>query len=274
MSDTPNNNPGDEQISDETLMQYADGMLPPDEHAAVEAALAHGPALWERYESFRITRGPLAAAYNEVLTAPLTEKVLAFTRDSTPIPFRRGSSRPPGRGLFAMLSETVRTAVFSPAGAVATLLIGTTAGWLLHEPASDDLVRLGEYGLLSSSSLQRALETTPMNVSAAITQDLALKPTLTFRKTDENFCRQYELASGRGVRSAGIACREAGTWQILEQVLVTAPGPDPSRKKVEVATPPADVLDDLRDRIKEGDALDPAQEGALIKQHWETQTKP
>ena len=270
MSDTPNKNAGEEQISDEVLMEFADGTLPPAERTAVSEALARSPALMERFEAFLFTRGPLARTFDEVLAAPIPEKLLAVLRGSAPVPARRAPARPDG-GVFARLAEACRMAVFSPAGAVATLLVGVTAGWALHQTTGNDLVSLNERGLTATASLQQALDSTPMKVSAVVTKDLSLEPTLTFRNSDKAWCRQYNLVS-RGLQSSGIACREGDKWHVLTQMGAT-PAPVSSGNPGIASAPPApSLLDEIRGQIKEGDMLDPRQENRLIKEHW--QSKP
>jgi hypothetical protein len=271
MSDTPNKNAGEEQIPDEVLMEFADGTLPLAERPTVSEALARSPALMERFEAFLFTRGPLARTFDEVLTAPLPEKLLAALREDAPAPVRHTPVRP-SDGAFARLAEAFRMAVFSPAGAAAMLLIGAGAGWVLHQTASVDLVSLNERGLTATASLQQALDSTPMNVAAVVSKDLTLEPTLTFRNSDKAWCRQYNLVS-QSLQSSGIACREGDKWRVLTQM-----GAAPARfrsGKTEIATPPPappSLLDDIRGQIKDGDVLDRGQEDLLIKEHW--QTKP
>lgn len=268
MSDTPSQTTGEEPISDETLMEFADGTLPPVERAAVSAALAHSPALMHRLEAFLFTRDPLARAFDQVVAAPVPEKLLAALRQGAPA--RRVSARADD-GIVARLAETFRMAIFSPAGMTAALLIGATAGWLLHDAPSDGLVSLNERGLTASASLQRALDATPMNVSADVGKDLALEPTLTFRNSDKAWCRQYYLVS-RGLQSAGIACREGDRWHVLTQ-MGAAPAPVRSGNHGVAGPPPApSLLDDIRAQIKEGDPLDGGQERLVIRERW--QTKP
>ena len=53
----------------------ADGMLSPDQRAALGVALARNPELQERYESFRFTRSPLASSFDAVLSAPVPNRL-------------------------------------------------------------------------------------------------------------------------------------------------------------------------------------------------------
>ncbi|TFW29008.1 anti-sigma factor, partial [Massilia arenosa] len=57
-------------ISDEQLMAYADGELPEEERAAVEAAIANDPALAEQVHAHRALRAQLAEAFSGTLVEP------------------------------------------------------------------------------------------------------------------------------------------------------------------------------------------------------------
>ena len=84
MSDTPDEKTPDEPIDDDLIMPYADGVLPPEQRPAVRDALASDPALMQKFESFLFTRGPIARAFDEVLAAPIPERLLAAVREPAP----------------------------------------------------------------------------------------------------------------------------------------------------------------------------------------------
>jgi len=265
MSVIPENTAMDAPISDEILMAYADGALPPAEREAVSKALAQSPELMQRLESFLFTRGPMPRVFDAALAAPIPEKLLAILRAPSP----PASARPaPARGssILAQLAATFRMAVFSPAGAMATLVVGVAAGWLLQSGTRSDLVRLDIHGLTATASLQRALETAPPGGSVAVAGGLSLKPTLTFRSTAKSWCRQFDLVDPQGAQATGIACREGGVWHVIAQ---TGAAPAASSDgKIVPADRPESILDSLRAELKEGDALGRADEDALVRRHW------
>jgi anti-sigma factor RsiW len=65
-------------ISDETLMRFVDGDLPPDERAVIAGEVARNPDLAQRLEAFRFTKEELAGAFAPALEAPpeLIEKIM------------------------------------------------------------------------------------------------------------------------------------------------------------------------------------------------------
>jgi anti-sigma factor RsiW len=68
------------QISDETLMAFADGDLQPDERRTVREALTQDASLIEKLESFILTRTRIARLFDAVLAEPLPEKMLKLIR--------------------------------------------------------------------------------------------------------------------------------------------------------------------------------------------------
>ena len=67
-------------ISDETLMAFADGELPPDERRAVREALSKDPLLIERLECFLLTNARLARPFRDVLNSAVPERLLRLFR--------------------------------------------------------------------------------------------------------------------------------------------------------------------------------------------------
>ena len=70
--------PSRKSISDETLMRFVDGDLPPDERSVIAGEVARNPDLAQRLEAFRFTKEELAGAFAPALEAPpeLIEKIL------------------------------------------------------------------------------------------------------------------------------------------------------------------------------------------------------
>ena len=76
MSDTPEISPANAMLVMLCADLEADGMLSPDQRAALKVALARNPELQELYQSFRFTRHPLASSLDGALSAPVPERPL------------------------------------------------------------------------------------------------------------------------------------------------------------------------------------------------------
>src|SRR5262249_29047938 len=83
MSGTPGKNiPADEILVMLCADLEADGMLSSYQRAGLGAVLARNPRLNELYESFRVTRDPLARPFELALATPLSESLLHTVRES------------------------------------------------------------------------------------------------------------------------------------------------------------------------------------------------
>src|SRR5215470_8608416 len=67
-------------LSDESLMAYADGQLQPAEMVRIERLLAADPALRARLKVFHTTGRNLASLFDGHLNAPLPPRFTLFTR--------------------------------------------------------------------------------------------------------------------------------------------------------------------------------------------------
>jgi surface antigen len=233
----------------------------------------------EVYEACRFTRGPLASVFDDVVAAPIPDRLLRIVRDTdSPQPRAAAPVRDRG-GLLAGLLDILRMPAFSPAVAIPALLAAAAGGWLVHYaagPASPD-----GRGVVDTAVLQRALEVTPAGGSAGIDRGLTLMPKFTFVTRQNIWCRQYSLTDGGGLEAGGIACRNSdGVWQVLMQTRA-APAPRaPSAKDtrwVGVGEPPGDkappdnasVLDGVRAQVKSDDpVLNGNEVEQLIGKGW------
>jgi anti-sigma factor RsiW len=104
-------------LSDDDLNAYADGQLPSDRAARVDADLERNPALAARAAGIRQHNAQLRAAFDPWLSEPLPrELILAAT-----------PSKPQGPGLGRRLWPVLATA--------ASLCIGVSIGWMMRGEA-------------------------------------------------------------------------------------------------------------------------------------------
>ena len=208
-------------ISDETLMRFVDGDLPPDERSDIAGEAARDPDLAQRLEAFRFTKEELAGAFAPALEAPpeLIGKILRRTAPASRI--SRWNSLALSQWP-ALKRPNLRRHVMAIAAAVALLLAGA-AGWMLR-----DSVRPDYAGLVAPPSLQRALEETPSDVSAKLPGDLSIRPTSTFASTSEALVQGIQCNLCQSLEATALACRgDDGIWRVETQ---EDPPARPSRK--------------------------------------------
>lgn len=213
-----------ERIPDETLMELADGVLPPAEASRLEAQIAADPELRARYRPFVASRTVLEHAFQ--VTSPIPERILKTLREA-PIGPARKPVRGEQPGFFARFASSIGEAFF-PTGfqlahvmALAAVFAG---GGLLGArlasqdggtaPGAFDLA--SAEGMLAGGVLKTALETMPSVAANTVTDANTVAPVLTFKSPDGQYCREYTMMSAAGKTFAGFACREPGSvWRVI-----------------------------------------------------------
>lgn len=267
------------EVTETEIMQYADGVLPPQRRLAVRIALAQHPDLMQLLESFLFTRLRLADAYERILLETDPERfVKAPQAAQVPqvphVPVPQAAAGKPRRRLFGFsrpqLPFTQLRASMLAAAAV-LLAIVSTAWVSLREFVPPD-----RQGLAAYPSLQKALDTTVTGQTARLGGDLALEPQLTFSSRHGLWCREYVLAyGGHTLRQGQLACRgKDGVWRVRvsSEVILTKEQPSPNAG-IEAGDPARSPLAEMRDSLKAANAevLDPADEIPLIASGWQRQ---
>lgn len=268
-------------LSDETLMAFADGELEPGARARVEALLAARPGLRDRLAVFEATGRSLAGHFRSSMEEPVPARLLAVvagrasgrndTSSPTPaqvVPLRNGAR------LGRMIETAPARGRVALAAAVA-LAIGVTAGWGMHRALvsrpTGGMLAVDGGRIVASGVLQSALEGAASGTRGAASGETAtghqIRMRLTFKGRGQGFCRHYEIAAGDGSGFAGIGCRdEAGRWHIR----LHAPAAiRPAGADRTITASGADAaVGAMVEQMVEGDAFGPAEEAELIRRHW------
>ena len=117
-----------------------------------------------------------------------------------------------------------------------------------------------------ASTFAEALETVPSGKQVALADGASLRPVLSFAAGDGRYCREFAYSAGSGA-TGGIACRDAGGWQ------VEAWGGDAAQMPEAGAIVLADgaqaaSLEDAYRRLEASDPLQTDREATLIERGW------
>ena len=268
-------------LSDETLMAYADGVLDPALREAVESALRDHPEYRAKVEKFRRTRAPIRHAF---VQGPLPEQPDGLIDELQRFPLRPIEATSPPSPSAGWRSDGRKRgygqvpAVPLPMAIAASvaLLIGVGLGWTLQpkgnlSPGAQSVIAFGERGLTAQGALRQLLETVQSGTTIATVSNghtWQLKASFTFRSLGGASCRRYEMAEATNAPFAGYACRgDDGQW--LVQAHLRSEG---STNNSKVFVPSAGLsdaaLDAAIDAARDGDVLDFAQENKLIENAW------
>lgn len=240
---------------DDTLMAYADGELDPAQRAAIAQAIQDDPAVAAAVARHQALRQDVFAAFASTLDEPVPERLrppAARVHDLGAVRAARAAGQ----------EQRVRQRrpAWPQWGALAaSLVVGVLAGSLGSGwfGSGTELVR-GRAGELSAGGrLAQALD-------RQLAKDAGsgdVRVGLSFVSRDGSYCRSFQLGG-----SAGLACREGGSWRV--PVLADSPAQAGAYRQAAAPLPPA-VLDAVDARIA-GATLDAAAERAARERGWKT----
>lgn len=269
-------------LSDETLMAFADGVLDPALRDQVEAAVRDNPEYREKIEKFRTTLAPIRRAFRDGPLPPQSDDLIDKLRQ-VPLQQNRVISRvsPSEGSRFSSMGDGIyrRAAAARTPMAVAAsiaLMVGIGLGWALRAndpspPRALNGIAFGERGLSAEGALEQLLETVRSGTPLVVASNKGpwdLKAFFTFKSQRGEFCRRYEMTNAASGSFAGYACRgDDGHWFV--QAHVKSDGPTVNGKSFVPSAGSRDAaLDAAIDAAREGDVLDVALENKLIQSAW------
>lgn len=208
-------------ISDEKLMAYADGELPPDEAAEVERAIAEDEALAAKVAVFADVRREVKRALDAAPDVPdaLVAKVRALAEADRAI--HRAGIEP---GKVIDLASRRRTVPLwqLPAAAAVALAIGIASGWFAR-PGGETADGLAVAGL-SDPAIAEALETVAAGARIDLGGGAEFAAIATFRDGEGQLCREFEHDREDGATVVAVACRGETAWDVRFAVAAAAEG--------------------------------------------------
>ncbi len=245
------------KYDDETLMAYADGELDAKLRAEISAAIDNDPALARRVEQQRAMRARVASAFAKVLDEPLPERLMHAARGK-PAP-----TSPADRGKVLQFPARASRPPAAPwrarewAAMAASLILGVLLSWRMFSPSGSEVLVASGDALVARGALASALDT---QLASEQRSEVPVLIGLTFKTRDGNFCRSFTM---RDTRTAGLACRVGGDWQVSATDTVSTSG---QMQQASSALPPA-ILSAVESRI-DGVALDAEAERDAQRSGW------
>jgi len=238
-------------ISDETLMAYADGELQPAAHAEIEAAIARDPELAGAVERHRALAARIRAGYEGIAEEPVPERLVALFARTPVAPAGNLATLRAGRG-----RATVRWQMPQWAALAASVALAFFVGVLLWRDPATPYEEV-DGALVARGRLEKALTTE----LASMPSESSVSIGISFRDRNGVFCRTFRLKQDSPV--AGLACRGGTDWQL--HVLADAPTEEGEIRAA--GTMPLAVLKAV-DAAINGEPLDAAAEAEARDAGW------
>ena len=245
---------------DETLMAYVDGEVDDALRARIDAAAAADPALAQRVQQQRALREKLSGAFSHVLDEPVPARLEAAARGGA---VREAKA---ARGNVVQFPARAARAPSPPWRArewtamAASLLVGVLLSWRVFTAADSSPVVAGKGSLVARGELAQALDT---QLASEQQGDERVMIGLTFKSRDGGYCRSFVM---RTTRTAGLACRAGGEWQI--SATDSSELAEGGMQQAGSALPPS-ILRIIEARM-EGTALDAEGEKDAQTGQWES----
>ena len=253
------------------VMSYVDGELPPADHAAFEARLAHEPALAGAVTRERTLRASLQSAYAPVLDEPVPAGLLDLLAMPEPATARAANEPLPhaiNDTRRAALPHARRWAFPQFAAMAACLVLGVLLGTRVlapHPPAGGDTLALDvapDGAITAQGALRDALE---QSVAGTVLDPNAkVGVGLSFRDHAKDYCRTFTLDSS----SSGIACKQRDGWVVAHLEHGTNAREGEAGAYRTAASPLSPALLQAIDAMRDGDTLDAAAEAAAKAKGW------
>ncbi len=215
------------RLSDEILIAYVDGELPPEQVRDVEAQVATDAELAATVEALRAGSSVLRAAFNEPMRAPIPDDLTKLF-DAAPAPV---SKSPSWRWLSGPFAAPLAASVVALAVGLGGAFV--FAEWQVERKiARLEALRSADRQMLAAA-VSLALETHASGKQASWQNPDSgstgtVEPVRTFRAASGQWCREYiqiaDLAteSFQLERRRAIACRDPdGQWQTRLEVAET-----------------------------------------------------
>ena len=242
-------------VDDNRIAALVDGELPPAEIAAIEKAAAADPALAFRIERARALRAAVAGAFADGLAEPAPARLLATIRGGAEVVDLSQARRHRSPARFA-------PAAGQWAAIAASLALAFFTGRVLAPEQTQPVVASEPNGLIAGGALAGGLE---RQLAANQPADAPVKIGVSFRAADGRYCRTFALRRAQPI--AGLACREAGGWQI-RIAAQTAPLSPAAGYRTASDEIPAPVLEAM-DQMIAGAPLDAAAETRARAAGWQ-----
>lgn len=250
-------------ISDETLMAYADGEADAATRASIETAMRDDPEIAGRVALHRAMRATLQGAFAAVIEEPVPERLIAAARGQA----RPATSAAPSavadlagaRNAANRKLEASAARRWQPAALAACLLLGVGTGYLAWH-GSGTLIEANAGGLTAGAALAEALST---QLSDDRSTGLVAVTGLSFRNKAGGYCRTFSLSADA---ASGLACRDGARWKI--QALAQAAN---DNGNTNFRTAASDLPAPIRSAVEaliEGEPLDRNAEIAARQAGW------
>lgn len=250
-------------ITNEQIMAYVDGQLPPDQVPQVEAAIAGSEDYRAIADGHRKIALAVRMAYDDIMRDPIPDRILAeFDRP------------PPAQVIRPSFGRVASPPIALAASLALAAGLGMALIWQsLHSTGGNAPARIAEpahHGVAARGTLASALDTMGASKMLQSPAGERITPVATYPQKGGGWCRDYRMTGQGATGFAGIACRDGGSegWQIVVHMPWTPPAAV-ANKDIVPGGPAPEAVDAIAEQKQGGTPLTAAEEAALIARGWQ-----
>lgn len=231
------------KITDEQLSAFLDAELPHAEMEIIREQLIVDETLVDRLAELALVDELVASSAKQIDSLPMPSAATELVQ-----------KQPAEIIAFSFWKRVQHTLQqpFALAASVA-LLIGFGTSLMMTKGTSQS----------DWSAVAQVLETAPSGVMQIATNGAAIKPHVTFKNHEGNYCRHFDFSAGK-THSENIACRQDDQWQLTN----TAVQQQHQLANEYQTASGGSVLDETVEKMADGEFFNAQKEAAVINNRW------
>ncbi len=230
------------KITDEQLSAFLDAELPHAEMEAIREQLVEDETLADRLAELALVDELVATSAKQIDHLPMPQTITALVQ------------KPSAEIITFPLWKRLQHHLQQPAAIAASvaLIIGFGVAQMMNNGTTQS----------DWSAVAQVLETAPSGVIQVTSNGAEVKPRVTFKNRQGDYCRQFDLSDGK-THSENIACRQSGQWQLTNTAVQQLQLADEYQTASGGST-----LDETIEKMMAGEFFNAQQETDAIRSQW------
>jgi len=237
-------------ITDEQLSAFLDAELSNAEMDAIREQLLEDESLADRLAELALVDELVASSAKQIDVRPIPQSITSLLQESS-VEEQPATAQIITFPLWKRVQKTLQQPL-AVAASVALVIGFGMSQMLNHTSDSNDW-----------PAVAKVLDVAPSGLVQVAANGAEVKPRLSFKNLNGEYCRQFELKNEQG-NSENIACRKDGTWQITASVVSKA---NQANGDYQTASG-GSVLDEALEDMIDGDVFNANAEADAIVKNW------
>lgn len=226
------------KITDEQLSAFLDAELPQAEMEAIREQLIEDETLADRLAELALIDELVATSAKQIDRLPMPQTTTTLVQ------------KPSAEIIAFPLWKRLQRGLIA---ASVALIIGFGVSQMMNNNTNQS----------DWTAVAQVLETAPSGVMQVASNRAEIKPRITFKNHQGDYCRQFDFSDGK-THSENIACRQGGQWQLTN----TAIQQQQQHVDEYQTASGGSALDEIIEKMVEGEFFNAQKEADVIGSQW------